>query len=218
MKKVVIFDLDGTILDTLTDLKNSVNYVLEKNNFSLKSTEQIRTYVGNGIEKLMRRALPEDMSEEDFQKNYKMFKEHYEANIQNETKPYPGIIELLMDLINQGVLIAVVSNKFQAGVDKLVSDFFGDLINIAVGTSEVIRPKPEVDAINFVFEKLYLKDDDEVYFVGDSEVDIQTARNANLPVISVTWGFRDRAELEIHNPNYLVDESNQVFQIIKNNK
>lgn len=218
MKKVVIFDLDGTILDTLTDLKNSVNYVLEKNGLNSKTTEEIKSYVGNGIEKLMRRALPGDIKEEDFEKNYKLFKEHYEANIQNETKPYPGIIELLMDLINQGILIAVVSNKFQAGVDKLVADFFGDLINIAVGTSEVIRPKPEVDAINLVFEKLYLKEDDEVYFVGDSEVDIQTAKNANLPIISVTWGFRDRAELEIHNPNHIVDEPNQVFGIVKNNK
>lgn len=216
MKKVVIFDLDGTILDTLTDLMNSVNYVLEKKGLNIKTLAEIKSYVGNGIELLMRRALPEDISEDEFQIDFKMFKKHYEANLQNETKPYPGIFELMVDLINQGILLAVVSNKFQSGVEKLVKDFFGDLINLAIGTSDTIRPKPEIDSINFLYESLNIKEIDKVYFVGDSEVDIQTAKNANIPVIAVSWGFRGREALEKYEPNFLVDTPREIYEIVIN--
>jgi len=216
MKKVIIFDLDGTILDTLSDLRNSVNYVLEKKGLEPKLKEEIRTFVGNGIELLMRRALPEDISEEEFQEDFELFKTHYDANIQNETKPYPGIIDLMIDLINHGVLIAVVSNKYQAGVDKLVNDFFSDLVNVCVGTSENIRPKPEIDSIKFLFDVLNIKEIDEVFFVGDSEVDIQTARNANIPVISVAWGFRHLEDLVDYEPDFIADEPKDILKIVFN--
>lgn len=218
MKRIVIFDLDGTILDTLTDLENSVNYVLVKKGLNKKTTEEIRSYVGNGIELLMRRALPLDISEAEFEEDFKMFKKHYEENLQNETKPYLGIMELMVNLINQGMLLAVVSNKFQEGVNKLVKDFFGDLVNVAVGTSDTIRPKPEIDSIKYLYENLNIKEEDEVYFIGDSEVDIQTAKNASIPIISVTWGFRPKEELVTHNPDYIVDEPNEIYDIIVNKK
>lgn len=217
MKKIVIFDLDGTILDTLTDLMNSVNYVLEIKGLKPKTIDEIKTYVGNGIELLMRRALPQDISEVDFKIDFELFKSHYEANIQNKTKPYPGIIELMMDLISHGVLIAVVSNKFQEGVSKLVNDFFGDLVNVVIGTSDKVRPKPSTDSIEHLYNVLNVKEKDKVFFVGDSEVDIQTAKNAKIPVIAVTWGFRGKDTLEACKPDFIADNPEEVLDIILNN-
>lgn len=215
MKKLVIFDLDGTILDTLGDLKNSVNYSLKQKGLKEKTTEEIKTYVGNGIEILMRRALPSNISEEEFQESFNVFKTHYEANMQNETAPYDGIIEVMKSLKSQGYLIAVVSNKFQSGVDELVEKFFKDSVDIAVGTSEKIKAKPDPAAIKYVFEKLGIEGTSDIYFIGDSEVDIQTARNANLKVISVSWGFRSKEHLMKFNPDFLIDEVKDILNIIK---
>lgn len=213
-KKVVIFDLDGTILDTLTDLKNAVNYVLKNYKLKEKTTEEIKSYVGNGIEVLMRKAMPEQIEEVEFQKAFLMFKEYYEANLQNETKPYDGIIELLKELKDDNVVLAVVSNKFQAGVDELVPVFFKDTFKYAVGTSDEIRPKPEIDSIKYLYKELNISKEDDVYFVGDSEVDIKTARNAGIKIISVTWGFRSKESLVDYNPDYLIDEPMEIISII----
>ena len=212
--KYLIFDLDGTILDTLSDLRNSINYMLLEIGLKEKTLSEIKSYVGNGIELLVRRALNKDVSEEDFQRNFNVFKNHYEEHIQDETKPYKNIIELLEILKARKVTLAVLSNKFQGGVDKLIEEFFPGKFDIWVGVSPKIRPKPAPDAIKYIFKKLKIKDSDICYFVGDSEVDIQTARNGGLPIISVSWGFRSREYLEAYKPDYLVDDPLDVLKII----
>ena len=214
MSKLVIFDLDGTILDTLTDLKTSVNYTLKLKGYQEKTLEEIKKFLGNGIEKLMRRSLPSDIDEKEFQECFHIFKAHYEKNLQNETKPYPEIIEVMTKIREKGYKIAVVSNKFQAGVNELINKFFSGLVDIAVGLSENIKAKPDPSAIYYVFEKLDIKDLNDVFFVGDSEVDIETARNANIKIISVTWGFRSIGELKLLNPDYLVNNPKELLNIL----
>lgn len=214
MEKLVIFDLDGTILDTLSDLRNSVNYALTKKGLKEKTLDEIRNYVGNGIEMLMRRALPIDISEDDFLESFNIFKIHYEKNMQNETKPYPDILEVMCKIKDKGYKIAVVSNKFQYGVDELTKKFFSGLVDLAVGTSATIKPKPDPSAVNYVFETFSIKDPKKVYFVGDSEVDIITARNSNTKIISVTWGFRSKEQLESLKPDYIIDRPMDLLEIL----
>lgn len=213
--KLIIFDLDGTILDTLTDLKNSVNYSLKLNNYNTRTTKEIKEFVGNGIEVLVKKALPYEVSEAEFEKVFTDFKNHYEVNLQNETKPYPGILELLGKIKEQGYLLGVVSNKFQAGVDSLVKEFFNGYFDIAVGLSEKIKAKPATDAFIYMFKELNQSDLDRVIFIGDSEVDILTARNVGIKVIAVTWGFRTKEILENHKPDYLVDVPEDILKIIQ---
>lgn len=214
MNKTIIFDLDGTILDTLTDLMNSVNYALSKYHFPTRTLEEVKSFVGNGIKLLVERALPEDVSQDVYLEVFKTFEDHYKNNIFNETAPYPNIIKLMGALKENNVKMAIVSNKFQEGVDKLNKVFFNKYISVAIGTNESIKAKPAPDAVVKALDQLNVEDDEEIYFVGDSDVDIQTAWNCNLPIIAVSWGFRKKEDLSLMNPDFLIDDPLEILNIL----
>lgn len=184
-----IFDLDGTLLDTLTDLTNSTNYAVQSLGFEPHSREQVCSFVGNGIKKLMQRALPKNISDEDFNKAFETFKAHYKQHCSDNTKPYDGIIDMLKTLRKCGKKIAVVSNKADFAVRELCKDYFGGLIDICIGEKEGVRKKPAPDTVISAMDALGSKPQECVY-IGDSDVDIQTAANSGLDCISVLWGFR----------------------------
>ncbi len=207
MYKTYIFDLDGTLLDTLQDLTNSVNHALAMHGMPQHSKEDIRRFVGNGIRLLMERAVPGGAGNADFDAAFADFRKHYMEHSTDTTRPYDGIPQTLDALKASGCKIAVVSNKMMAATQTLVSHFFPQ-VDVAIGEHEAagIRKKPAPDT---VFEALRLlgagsaasdsaNDRRETVYVGDSDVDIETARNAGLPCISVLWGFRDRQFLEEH--------------------
>ena len=210
----VIFDLDGTILDTLCDLRDSVNFALNNNNLPCRDTQEIRAFVGNGIRLLIERAVPENTDKEIVDKCFVDFKEHYKNNSANSTKPYDGIIDLLHQLKNKGFKLAVVSNKADFAVQSLVEQYFYGVFDFAVGEKEGGRRKPYPDSVFSAMEYLNA-DKNKTVYVGDSEVDVETASNANVPCIAVTWGFRDKVVLEKLNPEYIIDEPVQIIEIIE---
>lgn len=208
-----IFDLDGTILDTLCDLRDSVNFALTKNGLPTRSTEEIRAFVGNGIRLLIERAVPENTEEEITDNCFVDFKAHYKDNSANSTKPYDEIIDVLNGLKSKGVKIAVVSNKADFAVQGLMLKYFPDVFHFAVGEKEGVRRKPCPDSVFTAMEFLNA-DKNKTVYIGDSDVDIETARNSGIPCIAVTWGFRDKEVLESLNPEYIIDKPSQITEII----
>ena len=188
--KAVIFDLDGTLLNTLTDLANSVNLALTQNGYPARTLAEVRQFVGNGIAKLVERALPEGTANPDYDRVLADTRALYAAKCRENTAPYSGIPELLSALQEKGIQLAVVSNKPDAQVKTLCKEYFGDRIAVAIGQQEGVRLKPAPDSLLHTMELLRCGKDETVY-VGDSDVDIQTAANAGIPCISVLWGFRD---------------------------
>lgn len=211
--KAVIFDLDGTILDTLEDLKNSVNFALSKNGLPVRTIDEIRAFVGNGISLLMERAVPENTVSSVVDRCFEDFKAHYKEHSADNTKPYEGIIALLDELKSKGVKLAVVSNKADFAVQTLVEEYFQGLFDFAVGEREGIRRKPCPDSVNEAIKVLDASPD-EVVYVGDSEVDIETSRNAGVKCVAVTWGFRDKCVLESLSPEYIIDKPSQLMVLI----
>ena len=209
----VIFDLDGTLLDTLGDLRDSVNFALSKNNLPQRTTEEIRTFVGNGIRLLIERSVPENTELSLVDKCFEDFKIHYKANSANLTKAYDGINELLVVLKNRGVKLAVVSNKADFAVKTLVEGYFPNCFDCAVGEKEGVQRKPAPDTVFAVIDELNVNKN-EVVYVGDSDVDIETSKNAAIPCISVTWGFRDKKVLEKLCPEYIVDSPEEILNLI----
>ena len=191
--KTYIFDLDGTLLNTLDDLAASTNYALRTHGMPEHSTEDVRRFVGNGVRMLMCRAVPGGDSNELFEEAFLTFRQHYLSHSLDRTRPYEGVPEMLAELKRRGCRLAVVSNKFYVATRKLCRHFFADTIEVAIGEHEAegIRKKPAPDTVFEALRQLGAGPEDAVY-VGDSEVDIETAANAGLPCISVLWGFRDR--------------------------
>jgi phosphoglycolate phosphatase len=188
-----IFDLDGTLLDTLGDLASSVNYALRMHNMPEHSLEDIRRFVGNGVRKLMERAVPQGAQNPCFDEAFATFRQYYMQHSLDTTRPYEGIPETLETLKARGCHLAVVSNKMMAATQALCSHFFPDTIEVAIGEHEAegIRKKPAPDTVMAALKALGVGKEQAVY-VGDSDVDIETARNSGMPCISVLWGFRDR--------------------------
>ena len=209
----VIFDLDGTLLNTLDDLKDSLNYALAMHGYGEKTLEEVKSFVGNGVRKLVQRALPANTPEEEIQKCLADFKEHYKSNMQNKTRPYDGIMELLSELKNNNYSLAIVSNKFDAAVKVLATKYFGDLIDVAIGESANVKKKPAPDSVFTAIKELG-SDINESIFVGDSETDVQTAKNAGLPCIGVTWGFRTRNVLINEGADYIIDTPEEILDLI----
>ena len=191
-----IFDLDGTLLDTLGDLAAATNYALRQHGMPEHSIDDVRRFVGNGVRKLMERAIPDGTHNPDFEATFATFRQYYMQHSLDTTQPYEGISETLAALKAKGCRLAVVSNKMMAATQELCQHFFPDTIEVAIGENEAagIRKKPAPDTVFAALDALGVGKGNAVY-VGDSDVDIQTAANAGLPCISVLWGFRDKAFL-----------------------
>ena len=204
--RYAIFDLDGTLLDTLDDLTDSMNYMLGKHNFPLRTRDEVRNFVGNGVRKLVERAVPNDYKEDDefIDKFYNDFSLYYNSHSDIKTSPYPGTLDMLDKLLENGFDIAIVSNKIDSAVKDLSMKFFGERIKAAIGEKPSIRHKPEPDMVFMAMEKMDADKGNSIY-IGDSEVDIQTAKNSGIPCISVLWGFKDRKFLEMSGASILVD-------------
>ncbi|MDY5089734.1 MAG: HAD-IA family hydrolase [Prevotella sp.] len=201
--KTYIFDLDGTLLSTLADLAASTNYALRTHHMPERSLDEVRRFVGNGVKKLMERAIPDGLNNPLFEETFATFRQHYMQHNLDTTQPYPGIMQLLEQLKAEDKNIAVVSNKFYAATRELCRHFFGDLVPVAIGEREDIRKKPAPDTVIEALRELGVDKEGAVY-IGDSDVDIMTAKNSGMPCVSVLWGFRDKEFLLEHGATTLI--------------
>ena len=211
MYEIYLFDLDGTLLDTLDDLTSAVNAALSAYGFGLRSKAEVRSFVGNGIKALIERAIGEK-NHPNFSGVFTAFKEYYKMHCKDQTKPYAGVLDLLKKLNAQGKKCAVVSNKADFAVQELSKEYFGQLICFAIGENESagIAKKPAPDMVKKAMSELGGTKENTVY-IGDSEVDLQTAKNADLPCISVSWGFKDKDFLLEHGAQFLVDTPSEIL-------
>lgn len=198
-----VFDLDGTLLSTLGDLAASCNHALRANGMPERTIDEVRRFVGNGVKKLMERAIPGGLDNLLFEKTFADFRQHYMHHNLDTTCPYPGVMEMLESLRSRGKKVAVVSNKFYAATQALCKHFFGDLVDVAIGEREGIRKKPAPDTVNEALAQMNVGKERAVY-IGDSDVDIMTANNCGMPCISVLWGFRDYDFLVEHGATIFV--------------
>lgn len=213
--RTFIFDLDGTLLDTLGDLAASVNYALQAHNMPTHSIDNVRRFVGNGVRLLMERAVPDGASNPQFDAAFATFRQHYMAHSLDTTRPYEGILEMLRVLRQRGYRTAVVSNKFYAATQELCHHFFPDTIEVAIGEHEAegIRKKPAPDTVIEALRQLGERREDAVY-VGDSDVDIATAAASGMPCISVLWGFRDRQFLMEHGASRFISQPLELLTLL----
>ena len=216
-KRYAIFDLDGTLLDTLDDLTDSMNYILGKHNFPLRTRDEVRNFVGNGVRKLVERAVPPEYKadEEFIDKFYDDFSLYYNSHSDIKTSPYPGTLDMLDKLIHSDFDIAIVSNKIDSAVKSLSAKFFGERIKSAIGEKPSVRHKPEPDMVFMAMEEMGADKENSIY-IGDSEVDIQTAKNAGIPCISVLWGFKDRKFLENSGATVIVESMEELGERLVN--
>lgn len=215
MKKfdTVIFDLDGTLLNTLEDLTDSVNYAMKLYGFPCKTIEEVRCFVGNGVGQLMKLCIPNGDNNPQYEKCLSDFRDYYSQNMQNKTDAYTGIRELLEELSRKNYKIGIVSNKFDSGVKELNEIYFRQYIKVAIGESENISRKPAPDTVFKALKELGSTTDKAIY-VGDSEVDVLTAKNAGVICVGVTWGFRGREVLKASGAEYIIDEPQELLKII----
>lgn len=215
-KKVIIFDLDGTLLNSLEDLKNSTNYALQKFSYPTRTIDEIRQFVGNGVAKLIERAIPNGKNNPNFEECLDIFKKDYAKNMYNNTCAYNGILELLESLKNKKYKVAVVSNKFDLAVKDLCKRYFPDLIDLAIGENEAlgIKKKPAPDTVFQALKILNLNSENAIY-VGDSDVDIMTAKNSNMKCLSVTWGFRDENFLKENNAQHIIHTPKEIVDYLE---
>lgn len=200
-----VFDLDGTLLETLKDLAASTNFALRQYDMPEHSIEDVRMFVGNGVKKLMERAIPNGLDNPKFEEVYATFRQHYLNHNLDTTKPYDGIPELLRELKGRGKKLAIVSNKFYAATQDLARHFFPDTIEVAIGERENIKKKPAPDTVVEALRQLGVSKEGAVY-IGDSDVDIMTARKSGLPCASVLWGFRDKEFLLEHGATFFAEK------------
>ena len=211
--KAVLFDMDGTLLDTLEDLCDSTNHALAQMGYPLRGIEEIRRFIGNGAEKQIRRAVPEGTSEGKIMETLAAFRAYYQDHCQIKTKVYDGLLDVLSELKEKGVKMAVVSNKPNAAVKKLSREYFGDRLDYAIGPSDGVRCKPYPDMAEEALKALGVEKKDAV-FVGDSEVDVQTGLNAGLDVIAVSWGFRSREVVIEVGAKMIADDASELEKLI----
>ena len=202
----ILFDLDGTLLDTLDDLMDGVNHALNQFGYSQRTREEIRRFVGNGAAKLMQRAVPADV---DWQKPLEVFQVYYRAHCRNKTAPYPGIPEALEEL-GRRYPLAIISNKPDGAVKTLCQDYFPGIF--ALGESPLCPRKPSPDMVYLGMEKIGA---DRCIYVGDSEVDVLTAKNAQVPCLSVLWGFREKEEIQAAGGEYFCESTGQLVSTLE---
>lgn len=213
MINTIVFDLDGTLLNTLEDLKDSVNYALERQEFPLRNLNEIRSFVGNGIRLLMERAVPENIDNETFEVCFKDFCDYYKIHMEDKTAPYDGINDMLTNIKKAGFKTAIVTNKADFAAQDLCKRMFGKNIDFVVGSSDDRPNKPAPDGVFYALDKLDSKIENTV-FVGDADTDILTAKNASLPSIGVLWGFRDREVIEEAGAEYIVESVNDLEKLL----
>lgn len=210
----IIWDLDGTLMDTLKDLYLAVNHALKTYGEPPRTIDEVRQFVGNGVRNLMIRAIPQGEQNPHFDEIFAEFKAYYVIHCQDNTCLYPGIADALRQLKDLGITMAVVSNKLQAGVDELFQAYFKDTMQIGVGERIGTPRKPAPDMVDIALRELGVSKDSAVY-IGDSDVDIMTARNASLPCISVLWGFRDKEFLIQHGATTFATTPQDIIELIK---
>lgn len=221
----IIWDLDGTLMDTLQDLMNSVNYALDKHGMPVRTYKEIRSFVGNGVKRLLELSVPDGLNNPSFEEVFADFKSHYIVHCQDQTGLYEGIADTLKVLKARGIRMAVVSNKLQLGVTELFESqvrtvgkedtiCLKDYIEVAIGERPEMARKPAPDMVNKAFEEMGIDKQDAVY-IGDSEVDLATARNSGLPCISVLWGFRDQGFLKEQGAQIFVEKPQQIIDYTK---
>jgi phosphoglycolate phosphatase len=215
MKKydTIIFDLDGTLLNTLEDLADAVNVVLSNHNFPKCSLEEVRRFVGNGIRRLMELAVPEDVTGDLFEQLFEEFRVYYTEHCQIKTKAYDGVLLLLEQLKKQGIAMAIVSNKNHGAVLELNDIYFKEYISVAIGQREGIRKKPAPDTVFEALKELG-KEKETALYVGDSEVDYATAVNAGMDCVLVSWGFRTEEELAECEPVRFIDKAEELLDVL----
>lgn len=211
--KAILFDLDGTLLDTIEDLTASTNHALRKFSLPERSVDEVRSFVGNGVRRLMQQAVPANTSNELFEEIFEAFKDYYFKHSYDYTLPYPGIMPLLYELKEKGLKLGIVSNKWHTAVQELSSCFFSDLIEVAIGESETTPRKPNPEGV-FTALKALGCNAKEALYVGDSNIDIMTAQNAGIKCISVTWGFRNEEFLKAHQARTLIHSPQELLSII----
>ena len=212
--ETVIFDLDGTLLDTLEDLKEAVNYALSVCDMPKRSLEEVRRFVGNGIRRLMQRAVVDGEDNPQFEHAFAEFQSYYKLHCNDNTKPYPGVMELLAKLKEKGYHLAIVSNKADFAVKGLQEIYFKGAVEAAIGEREGVARKPAKDTVMQALHEMGVPAEGAIY-VGDSDVDIMTAANAGIPCISVTWGFRDREFLKEHGATRFADNTGELIRLIE---
>ncbi len=217
MKRLVIFDLDGTLLNTIEDLGHAANYALEKNGFATHTLASYPFFVGNGVRRLITRVLPEEHRDDaTIDRLLKDFREYYDDHCCDCTKPYPGMPELLRDLRDQGVQLAVASNKYDAAVQRIIGHYFGDIDFVAIeGQKEGVNVKPDPSVVFAILAKARVPKR-EVLYVGDSGVDMETARRACVDSVGVTWGFRPEKELVEYYAGTIIHQPNDVLNLMEN--
>ena len=210
----VIFDLDGTLLNTLEDLADAVNYVMRANGYPERTIDEVRRFVGNGIRRLMELAVPEGITGETFERVFEEFKSYYTEHCQIKTCAYDGVMPLLKHLDENGYAMAIVSNKNHAAVCELNDIYFKDYIEVAIGQKDGIRKKPAPDTVVQALKELG-KTKERAVYVGDSEVDFATAKNSGMDCVLVTWGFRNLEELKEFQPVAFVETAEQLRIILE---
>ena len=210
---LIVFDMDGTILDTLEDLKNSTNHTLHLHNMPERSLDEIRSFVGNGIRKLIERAVVNGTPEEKIDEIQKDFMAYYEIHCADLTKPYDDINDLISELRRRGYKTAVVSNKADGAVQDLCVQYFPNLFDLAIGERPEIAKKPAPDMVNLALEQLNVSKEKAVY-IGDSDVDVATARNSNLDMIAVDWGFRTREFLVEQGAEIIISKPEEILELV----
>lgn len=213
MINTVIFDLDGTLLDTLQDLADSVNYALKTNQLPYRTTDEIRMFLGNGYKYLITHVVPNNTLPVVAEDTLKTFKAYYQDHCFDTTQPYAGIIDMLKTLQEKKIKMAIVSNKGNDAVQELVPHFFKGLISIAVGESATVRRKPNPDTVLEAMEKLGSNKSESIY-VGDSEVDYETAQNASISCVSCSWGFRSKSFLQQLGSTCIIDHPKELIDIL----
>ena len=213
-KDTIIFDLDGTLLNTLEDLYISFNYAIESFGYPKRTINEIKSFVGNGIKKAIERALPKAIQEDELNKIIGVFKTYYTNNMYVKTKAYDGILPLLEELKDKGFQLAVVSNKYDSAVKNLCKEYFDGYIDIAIGEGNGIEKKPDPKGVLKSIKELNSTKEKSIY-IGDSEVDIQTAQNAGIPCISVLWGFKDKEFLTNNGAKIFAEKPKDIIEIIE---
>lgn len=210
----VIFDLDGTLLNTLDDLADGVNYALSVCRLPERTLEEIREFVGNGVLSLMELSIPQGQSNPMFEECLTVFKDYYSKNMQVKTRPYEGILSLLETLRAAGYKIAIVSNKFDSAVKELSREYFKGYIGVAIGESSRIHRKPSPVCVYKALEELKAIGEEAIY-VGDSDIDVRTAHNAGIPCVGVTWGFRDREILINEGADFIISHPMELVKVLE---